>query len=56
MAGPESTLAILTEDEANLARKAYYGGRTDICNTLVELTDEQLILGYRIKYLDFVSL
>jgi hypothetical protein len=53
---PENTLAILTKDEADLARKAYYGGRTDISNTLVELTDEQLTLGWRIKYLDFVSL
>ena len=48
--------AILPKDEADLARKAYYGGRTDISNTLVELADEQLLMGWHIKYLDFVSL
>ena len=53
---PENTLAILTDDETVLPRKAYYGGRTDISNTLVELTDEQLLMGWHIKYLDFVSL
>ena len=53
---PPRTIAVLNEAEQRVARAALYGGRTDISNTLVELSDEQLLQGHHIRYLDYVSL
>ena len=53
---PEDMLAVLKPDEAAMARVSLFGGRTDICNPIVELTDAQLKAGWRLKYEDFCSL
>ena len=52
---PEDPLAVLNDEETELARDSLFGGRTDICNHIVEMTDAQMRDGSKLCYIDFTS-
>ena len=49
-------LCVLTPEEDEFIRRSVYGGRVNVTNHLVELTDEMLKMGHSIKYMDIISL
>lgn len=52
----DNQLAVLDNEQETFIREALFGGRTDITNCLVELTDAELLDGWEIKVADVVSL
>ena len=52
----KSVLCVLTPEEDEFIRRSVYGGRVNVTNHLVELTDEMLKMGHSIQYKDIISL
>jgi hypothetical protein len=52
----EDSICVLTKEESDFCRRAFYGGRTEVFQTHVALTEEQLAQGARMDYIDITSL